>query len=54
MNFAYTKKVFSSGLKVVFRQMNSPLLAFNLWTRVGVKDEEPSMDQGAILYCLRL
>ena len=42
MNFAYTKKVFSSGLKVVFRQMNSPLVAVNLWARVGVKDEEPT------------
>ena len=42
MNFAYTKKVLPTGLKVVFRQMKSPLVALNLWARVGVKDEEPT------------
>ncbi len=41
MNLSYTKKVFPSGLKVVFRRMKSPLVTLNLWARVGVKDEEP-------------
>ncbi|MDI9593688.1 MAG: M16 family metallopeptidase [Atribacter sp.] len=41
MNLSYTKKVFPSDLKVVFRRMKSPLVTLNLWARVGVKDEEP-------------
>ena len=40
MNFSYTKKVMPSGLKVVFQRVGSPLVAVNLWARVGVKDED--------------
>ncbi|MEI6157215.1 MAG: pitrilysin family protein, partial [Atribacterota bacterium] len=37
--FPYTKKVFPGGLRVIFHQKASPLVAFNLWAGVGVKDE---------------
>jgi len=38
---SYTKRVLPCGARVVFRHMDSPLVAVNLWVRAGVKDEEP-------------
>lgn len=38
---SYAKRVLPCGARIVFRRMNSPLVAVNLWVRAGVKDEEP-------------
>ncbi|MDI3530961.1 MAG: hypothetical protein PWP60_810 [Candidatus Atribacteria bacterium] len=37
----YTKKILPSGMRVIFRKMESPLVALNLWAKVGTKDERP-------------
>jgi zinc protease len=37
----YTKKVFPSGFRMIYRKMRSPLVAVNFWVRVGVRDEKP-------------
>lgn len=38
---SYTKRVLPCGARIVFRHMDSPLVAVNLWVRAGVRDEEP-------------
>jgi len=37
----YTKKILPSGMRIIFRKMESPLVALNLWAKVGAKDEHP-------------
>ncbi len=37
----YTKKILPSGMRIIFRKMESPLVALNLWAKVGAKDEQP-------------
>lgn len=38
---SYSKRVLPCGARVVFRRMDSPLVAVNLWVRAGVKNEAP-------------
>lgn len=38
---SYTKRVLPCGARIVFRRMDSPLVAVNLWVRAGVKSEAP-------------
>lgn len=37
----YTKKILPFGMRVILRKMESPLVALNLWARVGTRDEPP-------------
>lgn len=38
---SYAKWVLPCGARIVFRRMDSPLVAVNLWVRAGVRDEKP-------------
>ncbi|MCS7242039.1 M16 family metallopeptidase [Candidatus Caldatribacterium sp.] len=38
---SYSKWVLPCGARVIFRRMDSPLVAVNLWVRAGVRNEAP-------------
>ncbi len=39
--FPYSKRVFSSGIRVLYRYLSSPLVCLSLWVRAGSSDEMP-------------
>ncbi|MGQ9747986.1 MAG: M16 family metallopeptidase [Candidatus Caldatribacteriaceae bacterium] len=41
IGLSYTKRVFSSGFRMICRKARSPLVAINFWVRAGVRDEKP-------------